>query len=381
MNSSNIDIKQTGKNCLLSTVKALLLMTLALSSCVRQPSQPVEKEPPPVTPLANGAYVICEGIWKSDNASIDRYNFMTGRVINNYFVAANPDWKTIGDVANDIARLGDTAFVPVSGSDFIEIFSLTTGKHIGKIILKPNSAPRRIYIMNRSRAFVTNLYDNSITEFNPITFSITHDRIPVGPAPEAIVGYNSYIFAANSGLGDYWYTKPGAGTISVIDAGSNSEIKKLNAGIDPVELIMNSKTGRLYAAYYNLPSKSDSAGGIVEYDASSLKETRRVVLPGFDLTKFALSYSGDTLFFLNKQGVAFFDLTKPQLNPEQLISNPKDNEFWTALAYSAWDNTLFIGNSRNFQVKGEVIIYNLASPPILVKRFECGINPNTILFF
>ncbi len=324
-----------------------------------------------------GAYILCEGLWRQDNSTLSRYDASTATVSNDFFSRVNTGLR-IGDTANDMVLQGDTLFIAVSTSRSIEILRASTGVWLGRIRLAGMSQePRRITLADDSTGFVSNLNDDSITEFDTRTFTIRTPRIAVGPTPEGIASSGKYVFVANSGYGDFRAKEAKAGTISVLDIRSRQEIRTLEDLPNAGDLLMNSTKTRLYAAYKNLPSKSDSLGGIVEYDVASLQELRRWRIK----SPFALNFSatGDTLFYLGGSGVELLALRQADAKPISAIRKTETNALWYGLAVHPRSSELWICNARDYSVNGEVVVMRLGGD--IVRRFDVGINPNTIIFF
>ncbi|MGA2296491.1 MAG: hypothetical protein ABSG15_02980 [FCB group bacterium] len=353
----------------------IIVTFLFLVSCVRQPNEPINSTQTQTG--QNGAFILCEGLWGMDNSTLSRYDFKTGDLINDYFSNINSGLR-LGDLANDIVIKGDTAFISVSTSKTIEVITVSTGKSLGRLYLNGNNCPRKICIVNDTSAFITDLYANCIYEFNPKTIAWKNLNIVVGPAPEGITKSEKYLFVANSGYGDYFANKPKAGTISVIDLINRTEVASLINLPDVIEVIYNAKNQKLYAAYNNLPSLKDSTGGIVEFDADNFTELRRWKL---NAKSISLSQTGDSLFFLSDSGASLLNLNIINSQPQLLIRNIINNEYWYSLAVSYYDYTIWIGNAKNYQVAGEIIIYDLKSTISPKIRFNVGVNPNKIVFF
>ena len=197
-----------------------------------------------------------------------------------------------------------------------------------------------------------------------------------GPAPEGIAVFDKYIFVANSGFGDYLADKPKAGTISVFDPETMNELKILLDLPNIVELKVSKKNFKLYARYNNLPKFKDSLGGIAEFDLPSFSETRR----WFDRTgQMTFSSNEDTLFYLCDDGVKLIDLNKPESHPVLIINKSKKTDYWYSIAY--YNNQLWIGNAKDYQSKGEILIYDIKESENPLEKFNIGLNPNTIVFF
>jgi|YNPMSStandDraft_1061717.scaffolds.fasta_scaffold00025_46 DNA-binding beta-propeller fold protein YncE len=359
----------------ISTFIAIVLLV----SCVRTPNEPAEND---FITGEHGLFILCEGLWGSDNATIDRCDLASGVIINQYFRKANPGLR-LGDTASDIAIKGDSVFVSVSTSSTIEVFNKINGKFIGRIFLLQNSQPRDIVIINDTVAYVTLLFKNAIAEFNPRTLSYTGKTIPVGPFPEGITFMNNYLFVANSGYGDFFHNAPKAGELSIVDYQTGKEIKSIFCGKNLIEVIANPKNQKIYAAYYNLPSLVDSLGGIAELDSRSLEITRHWRLRPTDLT-FSPNY--DTLYFLQGNttsidGVYFIDLNKRVAQVERKIKNINPNAIWYSLSISSDGGLILVGNAKRFTSNGELLIFKNQLDSIPVKKFTTGINPNRIVFF
>ena len=352
----------------------IFIVLLTLLSCVRQPDAPQVEH---YSFGENGAYILCEGLMGQDNSSLSRFDLTSNTIVNNYYSKANIGLY-LGDTANDIVIKGDTAFVVVSTNQKIVVFRVSTGKLLHTIRFKGNRFPRKMCIVNDSIAFVTDLYDHSISKFNPTTFKIIKEHIPVGPAPEGIAFYNNYLFVANSGYGDYLADKPKAGTISVIDINSLNEIKLLTDLPNIIEIKIDSNHSELFARYNNLPKYKDSTGGIVEYDLNNLTEKRRWHLLA---NSMQFSENHDTLFFLSSAGVEYINLNSDTTEPRLLIKNIDKSEIWYSLAINPDDNSFWIGNAMDYQSQGKILIYeqNKFDKPISI--FNCGVNPNTIVFY
>lgn len=357
----------------------LLAITVAIaSSCVEQPANPFDFNKIEVG--ENGAYVLCEGVWNMDNSTLDRYDLKSGEMYNDYFARSNPGMK-LGDLANHIAKFGDTIFCVVTTQNTLDAFRLSDGKSLGRINFEPGAGPRQICIVNDTSGFVTDLFGDCVHEFNPRTFQFKNIRIPVGPAPEGIVEYGGFLFAANSGMGEFYADKPKAGMISVIDISKGKEVAVLPCGVNTGRLSVNRSTKKIYAAYYHLYSMPDSLQGIVEFDAVTFKQLRHWRLNMLYFSPVTVYEKRDEILYFDGSGISALELSHPTGKLRNIIENQNKSEIWYSMAVSPFDDSIWIGNAKNFQLEGELLIYAFGSYSIPAKRIRTGINPNTILFF
>ena len=79
--------------------------------------------PSKVVELGDGtAYVLNEGNWGANEASLSRVDMTTGNITNNVFGTANG--RDLGDVAQDLMVYGTKAYVTVSFSNTVEVVSI-----------------------------------------------------------------------------------------------------------------------------------------------------------------------------------------------------------------------------------------------------------------
>jgi len=357
----------------------LIQLLLILSSCIKDPIAPIQSD---IIEGNSAIFVLCEGLWGSDNSTLERIDEASGRINNSYYKVANPNMR-LGDIASDIVIKGDTTFIAVSTPGIIEIISTINGKSISRISLPTNSHPRKIVIVDDTTAFVTLLFKEAIMKFNPTTFELDETLYKVGPFPEGIAEYAGLLFIANSGYGDYFHHLPKAGTLSVFSIAEMREIKVLDCGKNTVEVVANQATGKIIANYYHLPSQKDSLGGIVQYDAKSLFVERHLRVRSTDIT---LSQGSDTLFFLKGNtdgidGVFAIDLNSQSFEYSEVIKNNNKNDIWYSLAQSPDRNYLLVGNAKRFQTDGDLLIFKNRKDSLHQHSYRTGVNPCKILFF
>lgn len=351
----------------------VVIFSFILVSCGEQTTEPGDGEP--VETLSRGVYILCEGLWKMDNATLTRYNPVTGKVENDFFRRANPSLR-LGDTGNDIVLRGDTAFVAVTTSRTVESFQVSTGRWIQRIRFDEARQPRCLALAPDGM-YVSNYTDNSISRFDPTTFTILTERIPVGPAVEGIAYSRGFIFAANSGLGSLQIDSPNAGTLSVIRMGTGVEEKKLQAAPNITELLVSPDGSKLYAVSHEVAGRPDLVPVLIEYNVASLSEIRRWSAPA--IISPCLSSGGDSLFFISKNGVEVLDLRLDGAAPRQVVTKDRMDDNWYSLALHPQDGTLWIGNARGFTTEGEVIVASAQGN--YLKRFDVGLNPTAIVFF
>lgn len=219
------------------TVRTLLgwtlVLTLLAASC-EKPVDPIEK------PLIGeeGIFILNEGGFNANNASISFYDFKTKQVTDDVFLDANQ--RGLGDVGNDLKMYGGKLYCVVNNSEVLEVINPNTMKSIKSLPLT-GKQPRMLEFY-QNKAYVT-CYDGTVIRLD--TASLTIDgTLNVGSNPNGICLVGNKLYVANSGGYDYPIT---SNTVSVVDPVSFTEIKKIEVGLGP-NFILGDDQGDLYVA-------------------------------------------------------------------------------------------------------------------------------------
>lgn len=353
---------------------SILALSIVICNLLQSCEPPQKPTNIGVQTSVKGAYILCEGLLRQDNSTLSRFDEASGTMQNDIVARVNVGLR-LGDTANDVVLKGDTLYIAVTTSRTIEVFRASTAEWLGRIrFSESRQEPRSIAILNDTSAFVTLFNDDSIQEFNPTTFSLKGLPIKVGPTPEGITGTGNMVLVANSGFGDFRATETKAGTISVINTQLRREIKILQGLPNVREIFLSPDKGRFYATYTHLYSQKDSIGGIVEYDVETQTERRRWRVK----EPISTCLRNDSLFCISARGLEVLPLRETNTGFRVLLAAQARN-VWYSLALHPRNGEIWIGNARDYQAEGEVLVMTPFGG--ITKRFEVGINPNTIVFF
>lgn len=361
--------------------KIILCYFIYLTGCV---GTPTDNSPQNYENAERGdVLVLCEGLQGYDNSTLALIKSSSGTVIPDYFKVANRG-EFLGDIANDMILKGDTAIIALSTSSLIRLIDIPSGQKITDISLPENCTPRHLAIINDSLMCVSCLLRNSVYFFSTNNNNESFE-IEVGPQPEGIAYTNNLLFAANSAYGDFNYMHPDAETVSLVSIANKNELKKIKAGTNCMEVLINPANNMLYSAYYHLPSAEDSTGGIIEYDLTSFEKKRHWKVRARSI---CTSSNGDSLLFISQQpkgssmkeesGIHSLNLKNGEIT--KLINNPKKTDIWYGMSVSPFDDSIWICNSKNHIANGEILVYkthNYSTPEI---KFDVLLNPNKVVF-
>ncbi len=345
--------------------------------CIRTPNEPERIYA--INIKIGDILILCEGLQGYDNSAISYINSATGKCITEAYSHVNKGIR-LGDTANDMVPFNDTLYVCSTIGNFIEIIDIKSLRTIRRIELSPNSAPRNL-VVDSSFIYCTLLYESSLLVINKFTNELK--LIPTGPQPEGLALLpENIVITANSAYGDFNAHHLYAGTISIIDLQYYSEIKKIYIGPNVCEVLFNPKNNRVYAVYYNLPSKPNSLGGIVELSYPDFTILRKWYCQPFRVN---LSFNGDSLYFISQKrsdlknteaAISFIDLQSGTHGVYQLF---KENDIYYALTVSPFDGSIWVGNALNHQTNGYIFKVNPNGPSVEIK-FDVSLNPNRIVF-
>jgi len=198
-----------------------------------------KEEITPTSVINTGLYVLNQGNYKSNNASLTYFDFTT-RLPYDIFNAKNN--RDLGDTGQDMLQYGSKIYIAMYQSSIIEIINAKTAVSIKTIPmlneLNMPSLPRSLTCCN-GKVYIT-LYDGHVARLDTITL-IIDKTIAVGSNPEGSVIANNNLYVANSGGMNIQKDS----TISVINLNTFTQERKINVVINPV-ILKADKYGDLY---------------------------------------------------------------------------------------------------------------------------------------
>lgn len=187
-------------------------------------------------------FVVSEGSFGGNNASLDFLRFKDGKYVNGAFAQMNPTIVGgLGDTANDLKVYLNSVWVVLTGSGLIQvlnplnekILTSTTTSFTGTVSIP---SPRKIaFDYDLNCAYVTS-YDGATVQYTADGVSgedkkgslykislndlSIMDKVEVGYQPEGVACAGGNIYVANSGGYHYSLTGEYDNTVTVINRGS-----------------------------------------------------------------------------------------------------------------------------------------------------------------
>ena len=213
----------------------VLLLTVLLSVVTSCDKNGGENVPPAV--VTEGVYILNNGNYASNDASLSLYNPESQVISANIFENANG--KKLGDLAQDMLVYGGKMYIAVYNS---KVIFVTDRK--GKILKElrifedggPNLSPRAL-LGHNGKVYAT-MYEGFLAQIDTLDFS--RKLIEVGDNPEGLAAVDDKVFVANSGGMNFTVGKDYGNTVSVVTVQDiMQEVATIEVASNPTELLTN----------------------------------------------------------------------------------------------------------------------------------------------
>jgi DNA-binding beta-propeller fold protein YncE len=168
----------------------IVLSALGFTACVKD--KPVKASQSVNLSGARKVYVVNEGGFGSGNSSISLYDPGTEEVVEDFYFLQNN--QALGDVTQSLSYINGNYYVVVNNSKKIVVCNREF-KKTGQIM--GFNSPRYILPITNQKAYVTDLYANSISVINLNSNAIT-GAIPCKGKTERMVMLYNKVFVTNT---------------------------------------------------------------------------------------------------------------------------------------------------------------------------------------
>jgi len=338
-----------------------ILIVFIINSCNNEPVETVY-----AIPVADkGVFIACEGNFLYGNGSLSFYNPEKKQVVNNIFYARNN--SPLGDVVQSLALHQNQLFIVVNNSGKIVVADASSLEFKG--VITGLTSPRYIHFIDDTKAYISDLYANHLTIFNPQNLEVT-GLIPIkGQTAEQMVQVGRYLFVSHWSYGQ---------NLLVIDTAIDSLVAKIKVPFQPRDLAVDkndkvwvlsdgglegSVTGKELAAISRVDPETFTIEQIYRLEEGALPSSLKI------------NNSGDTIYFLNR------DVFKMAINsrklPESSFIKSKGNLFYS-LAVDPLLGEIYVSDAVDYTQSA--LVYRFADTGTLIDSFKVGINPSFFLF-
>ncbi|MFA7326843.1 MAG: hypothetical protein WC121_09280 [Candidatus Kapaibacterium sp.] len=367
------------KKSLIYNIFYSILLALLFFGCVETPNNPTGEGKlydTLTTPFPeSGLIVLCEGLWNYNNSDIYVYDNTTEKTINSYFKTATGEY--LGDIVSDMRVLEDGRIIfTATGTKQLILLNYKVPAITSKIgISYDRAAPRSLTTIG-DRYYYTDLYRDEVRSgIISDTLTAPNKVYPTGPAPEDIIAHNGKLYIANSGFGDYRKEVKNAGMLQILDPTTGTS-EYIYIGPNLIQLSINRTENYIACGYLNTPSAVEKGelGGIKFVDLMTNNILREMPLK--DFSDVVLNESTGAIYYLAEGGLYLFPHINSRAIP-QLIYDNTTNDVWPSLSIDGAKNEIWIGNARNFQRDGEVIV--VSTDGTILSTIQVGKNPRKVV--
>jgi YVTN family beta-propeller protein len=350
---------------------AVTLCYTILTACKSDKPSPIIENRSVVLPDgSSNVLVINEGNFQFENASLTFVNGKTFEFSSDAFNASNG--RKLGDVAQSAVVWNGRLYVVVNNSQKIEVLDAHSFRSMATV--SGFVSPRYILPISYSKAYVTDLYANSISVLNLNTF-IVEKKIPCAGWTERMLYHMGKVYVTN-----YW-----APYLYVIDPTTDTKTDSIYIG-KGAQSIVADKWDRIVVACggYKTPNTDTRLVFINVYN----KKIEKAVQTGMNFpASLAVNSTKDTLYFLlsaigggtekySSVGVCKLSIEANEITAPFIVGNARN---LYGLGLDVKSNRLYVSDAvDNIQV-GKVYLYSPSGQEL--GRFDAGINPGNFCFY
>lgn len=295
-------------------------------------------------------YVLNEGNWGANKASVDIFDLPTGIYTRNVYAERNPHVvKELGDCGSDIQWYGNRLYAVINNSHKVEVMDAA----VHRIAQVDINTPRYIAFAD-GKAYVTSYVPTGSTPntgavyaFDTASYTIVGEAA-VGPQPDELVIQGNLLYCTCSG--GYNYPDYDS-TVSVVDRTTMTELRKITVGLNPCR-IREDEQGRLWVLCTG--NYADVAPELVVLDKE--KVVKRLAV---NVANMALC--GDTLYYVGTYPNTFgcIRISTMEVQSGSFITDGTETDIQTpyGLFVNPDTRTVYVADAANYVSSGRLYGY------------------------
>lgn len=346
----------------------LLAALLTLAAC--KSDDDGSDRNPDVSGQYYGVFVLNEGTWRANKASLNYYDEQNGWQ-NTPYVVSKVNGESLGDVANHATFVNDKMYIVVNNSLLVYQVQMPTLKITGRTAFPEGSSPRQFVQVNDSTAYVSSMLDGKVYIIDTRTMAFRPPHIEVENCPYQMARTGDMVFLA---LGSY----PNVGEnnkVAVIDVNTHSVVKYIEMPIANTTQVCE-LNGKIWAA--SLGDYYTTGCCVARIDPATLEIDSMVYPTGYI---YGMDPANGKIYLNSDSAVSRLDPSTLEIEYNFLTTEDLGmvaGDLIGGAEYDPLGNEYYVIKQRRDQ-NGECLVFNSAFEQ--VRSLETGLFPTSVLFY
>jgi YVTN family beta-propeller protein len=351
----------------IKTIATCLFVAFIFSACKKEESN---DGPTPNTSEKRKVFVVCEGSFGNGNSYMTLYLPDKDSVYEDAFRTINA--QELGDVFQSMTRIDNSYFLCLNNSD--RVLSLNSNLTVNKYLSVPK--PRYVLEINKSKAYVSSLYNNKVYIINPSTHSVTGSIQLPRLNTEGMALFNDRAFVCT------WDTSINK-IYSINTTTDQLQDSFIIAGYAPQEVLLD-KEQKLWVLSGNVAKGKPAAW--TRFDPNTGQILKSFAFPpNADPLHPVINNTKDTIYFIEvnyeggteNNGIYRMSIHDASLPVKPFIGAAPFQYYW-ALGIEPVSGHIYVGDPKGFIQKGSVMVFTPDGTKM--KEFAVGVGPGHFYF-